>query len=68
MRLQQVLGPNEMMGKGGESCQMSCRHQEVVQMKFAWDMASEQEQEEHMTTLASGNAGAHTMVMKATFQ
>lgn len=37
-------------------------------MKFAWDRAREQKQREHMTTLASGNTGAHTMVMKATFQ
>lgn len=37
-------------------------------MKFAWDTASEQRPGEHMTTLSSGNGGAHTMVMKATFQ
>lgn len=37
-------------------------------MKLAWDVAREQKQGEHMTTLASGDAGAHTMVMKATFQ
>lgn len=30
-----------------------------------WQMGRNKE---HMTTLASGNAGAHTMVMKATFQ